>query len=141
MPGRCQHLKLDKQSFILDVGHNEQAFQNLASYLIQLRQQFKRSVIGIFTALKGKDIGHVPDLFNAIVDEWVLCSLEEVDVRGQSVQELERHFVGLNTITFTNCTEAFQVSFEKLENNGLLVIFGSFVLVGEFLNWIEKKSP
>ncbi|AEF99052.1 bifunctional tetrahydrofolate synthase/dihydrofolate synthase [Methylomonas methanica] len=133
LSGRFQ-LIAGETPVLLDVGHNPQAVQTLLSYL---RTHFSGVKIhAVFAMMKDKDIPGVLAMMRGRVDQWYLAPLK--NPRAAHVELLNRYFqqqdiknVNKGYADFAGCFEAARGSAQPGE---LILIFGSFFLVSEYLS-------
>ncbi|MCK9608110.1 MAG: bifunctional tetrahydrofolate synthase/dihydrofolate synthase [Methylomonas sp.] len=119
---------------LLDVGHNPQAVQTLLSYLQSYFPEVK--IHAVFAMMKDKDIPGVLAMMRDRVDHWYLAPLK--NPRAANVELLNRYFqqqdiknVNKGYTDFASCFEAAQSAARSGE---LILIFGSFFLVSEYLS-------
>jgi dihydrofolate synthase / folylpolyglutamate synthase len=127
LPGRPQ--------VILDVAHNVEAAKTLARNLAD--SGFARETIAVCGMLRDKDIGGVLRALAPRVTRWHLASL--AGARGASADELERNIAGV-VEKFASPTEAFVAARMRAGENDKIVVFGSFLTVGETIAWLNKKK-
>lgn len=119
---------------LLDVGHNPQAVQTLLSYLQTYFPGVK--IHAVFAMMKDKDIPGVLAMMRDRVDHWYLAPLKnpraapEELLNGyfqqQGIKNLNNGYAG-----FSDCFEAARIAARPGE---LILIFGSFFLVSEYLS-------
>ncbi len=134
--GRLQFFK-GKPSTLLDVSHNEASVLAMLDYIDTLELQGR--VHAVFGALADKSYGLAYEALKARIKHWYLCDLE--GERGQSAQALstklfagtlqtaERPNIGL----YTTPQLAYAAANRNAESNDLVLIFGSFYLVGAII--------
>jgi len=123
---------------IVDVAHNIASVEYLFS---QIKQEFTLKDIkikAVFSALASKDIATVVNYANKYIDEWEVLSLADVDSRARDDSKLKTAFKNIEHNFFESVKDCFLNI--KINNNELIVIFGSFVLVGEFLKFYAKNN-
>jgi dihydrofolate synthase/folylpolyglutamate synthase len=133
LPGRFQLIP-GAPRILLDVGHNPQAVQTLIDYL---REYFPSIRIhAVFAMMRDKDIASVLNMMRDRVTTWYLAPL--VNPRAASPDMLETIFQqqGLNNVRsgFADFSEAFHAARQNSGPDELLLIFGSFFLVSEYLS-------
>ena len=133
LSGRFQ-LIAGETPVLLDVGHNPQAVQTLLSYLQTYFPGVK--IHAVFAMMKDKDIPGVLAMMRDRVDQWYLAPLK--NPRAAHEELLNRYFqqqdiknVNNGYADFAGCFEAAQGSARPGE---LILIFGSFFLVSEYLS-------
>jgi dihydrofolate synthase/folylpolyglutamate synthase len=132
LKGRFQLIPGDKP-LLLDVGHNPQAVQTLADYL---RDEFPAvKVHAVFAMMKDKDIPGVLSIINHHVEDWFLAPLN--NPRAASDQLLINYFQQLNIKNvnngFADFSAALAAAKSAAQPGELILIFGSFFLVSEYL--------
>ncbi|MBD9356545.1 bifunctional tetrahydrofolate synthase/dihydrofolate synthase [Methylomonas albis] len=133
LPGRFQ-LIAGQPRILLDVGHNPQAVQTLIDYLREYFPEIR--IHAVFAMMRDKDIAGVLNMMRDRVTTWYLAPL--VNPRAASPDMLETIFQqqGLDNVRsgFADFTEAFQAARQNAGQDELLLIFGSFFLVSEYLS-------
>ncbi|MCQ8130773.1 bifunctional tetrahydrofolate synthase/dihydrofolate synthase [Methylomonas rivi] len=119
---------------LLDVGHNPQAVQTLLSYLQTYFSGVK--IHAVFAMMKDKDIPGVLAMMRDRVDQWYLAPLKNPRAapeellsgyfQQQDIKNLNKGYAG-----FSDCFQAAQSAARPGE---LILIFGSFFLVSEYLS-------
>jgi dihydrofolate synthase/folylpolyglutamate synthase len=132
LPARFQVLP-GKPQIILDVAHNPQAAQVLADNLAS--SGFAPETIAVCGMLKDKDVGGVLRTLAPRVTRWHLASLQ--GPRAASAEELARHVEGER---FDSPAEAFAAALGVAGENDKIVVFGSFLTVGEVVVWLKNNK-
>ena len=136
--GRFQRLEWQGKQVILDVAHNPQAAQNLAHELAN--ENCEGQTIAVLAMLGDKDYPQVINALSASFDQWMLSSSE--GPRGLLSSELGQQ-LSLNGVadaqfdTFNAPTEAFVAAIAAAGPADRVIVFGSFVTVGEVLALVE----
>ena len=140
LPGRFQFID-GRPAVLLDVGHNPQAVRSLA---VMLRQAFfGRSVHAVFAMSKDKDIKGVINIMKPLVTTWYIAPLLNPRTAGKRVMhEAFRHCKVRNVMgDLADFHEA--VAMAKANANAdrgdLILVFGSFFLVSEYLAEFEQR--
>ncbi|NOQ64797.1 MAG: bifunctional tetrahydrofolate synthase/dihydrofolate synthase [Methyloprofundus sp.] len=134
LAGRLQLIK-GQPAVLLEVGHNPQAALALAEHL---QSEFKATPIhAVFTMMNDKDLGTVIELMQARVKHWYISPLD--NPRTSSESDIQQAFKDqqIDTIStgFKDFTSTFQAAKNQAEtDDGLVLIFGSFFLVAEYLS-------
>lgn len=132
LPGRFQYIS-GAPSALLDVAHNPQAAGTLAKYI---QQNFsRRRIVAVFSIMADKDIPGVLDNLKPWVSHWLFaplatprCVSERNIAEVFSASRIENVTLGLS------CADAaFEEAARRTSGNDLVVVFGSFFLVAEFL--------
>jgi dihydrofolate synthase/folylpolyglutamate synthase len=132
LPARFQVLP-GKPQIILDVAHNLQAAQALADNLAS--SGFAPETIAVCGMLRDKDIGGVLRALAPRITRWHLASLE--GPRAARAEELSRFVDGE---CFAAPAQAFAAALERAGENDKIVVFGSFLTVGEVLGWLKNNK-
>lgn len=118
---------------LLDVAHNPQAARILADYL---HSQFSsKKIHAVFAVMRDKDIAGVVAPLKPLVERWYLAPVPLA--RAASEAELKALFDELSIAPveggFATATDAFAAALDNAPKDGLVVVFGTFPLVSEFL--------
>jgi len=132
LPGRFQLIE-GEVPVLLDVAHNPQAVRSLLAYL---NENFADTRIhAVFSMMKDKDIKGVIDIIAPAIDYWFISPLSYS--RAADDKKLKKCFqqCALNNthFGFKNFSEAYGAAEEKSKKGDLIVVFGSFFLVSEYL--------
>lgn len=126
---------------IIDVGHNPHAARYLADKLTELKAQTAGKIIAVFGLLKDKDAAGVIEPLLSVIDQWHCVSLDVP--RGQSSTELQAKLLSVaqekpvQTFAATNVETGVKQALQSAVKNDVVLVFGSFHTVGEFLAFIE----
>lgn len=124
---------------LLDVGHNPQAVRTLLEYLQSDYPAVK--IRAVFAMMKDKDIAGVVELMRDRVEAWYLAPLQ--NPRAASLEQLQTCFQTLNVTgaqsDFANVAEAYQAACRDSDAAGMILVFGSFFLVSEFLSYFASR--
>lgn len=141
LPGRLQ-LVAGNPDLLLDVSHNQESVLALIEFIEGLG--IEGQVHAVFGALGDKDYGHAYTALKAHVDHWYLCSL--AGERGQSASQLAlRLFGGSFETRVENCSlhgapeDAFKAAVGVAQKHDLVVIFGSFRVVGAIIPLLKNS--
>lgn len=136
LAGRLQKVNLQgRVDTYLDVAHNPQSSGYLATQLQLLRKQGGK-VFAIVGMLEDKDLAGIFSQINAEVDQYNLISLS--CYRGASQQTLFSHYQTSNDqITDVHCFESISEAYESVllvaNEIDIIIVFGSFYTVADFL--------
>ncbi|MGH8690367.1 MAG: bifunctional tetrahydrofolate synthase/dihydrofolate synthase [Burkholderiales bacterium] len=134
LPGRFQVLP-GRPQIILDVAHNVQAAQTLAENLAA--SGFAPETIAVCGMLRDKDLAGVMRAMAPRVTRWHLASLP--GARGASADELERS-LGRSDEKHDSPKNAFVSALERAGEGDKIVVFGSFLTVGEVMAWLKNNK-
>jgi dihydrofolate synthase/folylpolyglutamate synthase len=137
LPGRFQVLP-GRPQVILDVAHNVEAAKVLADNL--LVSGYASETIAVCGMLRDKDIGGVLRALQPRITRWHFASL--AGSRGASADDLERELGGARTALekFPSPTHAFVAARERAGEGDKIVVFGSFLTVGEVMAWLNNNK-
>ncbi len=135
LPGRFQVLP-GRPQVVLDVAHNPQAAQTLAENLAA--SGFAAETIAVCGLLRDKDIGGVLRAMAPRVTRWHLATLP--GPRGARAEELAKHLDAADVKLHASPAAAFEAAAEGAEENDKIVVFGSFLTVGEVMAWLKRKT-
>ncbi|ARC54987.1 hypothetical protein AOQ88_01920 [Candidatus Riesia sp. GBBU] len=128
LPGRFQIFsKLPK--IILDVAHNPHASYILYKKLFHVKRFCTGKLYAISAMLVDKDIKNTLLCLKPIVDCWYLSSLS--CFRGADSSSLARYFNV--SYQFPTVKEAWETLKKVIDENDILIVFGSFNTVYEFI--------
>lgn len=133
--GRCQVHK-DKHEWLLDVAHNPQAGRALREVL-QGRQP-DTVVLGM---LADKHAAGFVEALSVRPQRWLLCPSQ--GMRAASAAELARALepiLAAPSQRFGSVSEALQAAREATRADGLILVCGSFSVVGPALDWLGLYS-
>ncbi|AKC31987.1 bifunctional tetrahydrofolate synthase/dihydrofolate synthase [Candidatus Pantoea carbekii] len=139
LPGRFQNIKQFPR-VILDVAHNPQAANYLASRLVpEINSGKVHAVVGI---LRDKDIFGVLSPLIKKVDYWYCATLE--GPRGTLAKELLMSLKLMhqtnNTKIFNNVKEAWEMARFQSHPQDIILVFGSFQTVAQVLQFMEAEN-
>ncbi|OQK17651.1 bifunctional folylpolyglutamate synthase/dihydrofolate synthase [Methyloprofundus sedimenti] len=138
LPGRFQLIKSDPP-VLLDVSHNPQAAQTLTDHL---QSEFQKTPVhAIFTMMNDKDITGVISLMQPFIKHWYISPLN--NPRTIKETELKDAFQQCNidqvSFGFKDFLAAYSAAKDKAQSDhGIILIFGSFFLVSEYLTHFSK---
>jgi dihydrofolate synthase/folylpolyglutamate synthase len=132
LPGRFQ-VVAGKPLIILDVAHNREAAAALASNLGAML--FPGKLRAIFSMYADKPLQAVVATLENAVDEWHIYPLD--DERGYRAEKLhagvEQAAGQAGVISHDSLLDAFQAAKQASAEGDVILIFGSFQVVGEAL--------
>ncbi|MEG9499989.1 bifunctional tetrahydrofolate synthase/dihydrofolate synthase [Mannheimia indoligenes] len=124
---------------IIDVGHNPHAARYLADKLAELKQA-NQKIYAIFSALEDKDLSGIVEPLEHLIDEWHCAGLD--CWRGQSgeavLSKLVKVLPNSTACSYENVATASLVLFEKAAKQDIVLVFGSFHTVADFMLWLEQ---
>lgn len=137
LKGRFQLLNADVP-VLLDVAHNPQAATALFNYL---KETFpKKRIVAVFSMMKDKDIAGVMEIIKPVISHWYFAPLNISRAVSKSV--IRKCFMqcDINNVTLDgkDTVAAYHAAKSNTSPSDLLLVFGSFFLVSEFLAKFEK---
>lgn len=132
IPGRYQIISRHPE-IILDGAHNIQAISNLVSFI---REQPHHKLYYLMGMMKDKDLDQVFTQFRS--DEEIV--LTRINYPRAAEFEDFPEFIRNRSQFIENYQAAFDRVKEQLGENDILIVTGSFYLVGAILNYWEKKD-
>ena len=136
LKGRFQLVKGDIPVF-LDVAHNPQAVRMLLDYLVD---EFSgKKIHAVFSMMKDKDINGVIEIINPVVHHWFITPLNTPRAASESYMQDCFRDCRLSNVSFgyKDFSEAYDAAKKNAEHGDLILIFGSFFLVSEYLEKSE----
>ncbi len=133
LQGRFQLIE-GENPILLDVGHNPQAVQTLLDFLQTHFADVK--IHAVFAMMKDKDIPKVLSMMHKRVTAWYLAPLKNPRAAPEALlsqyfQELDIPLVNRG---YQNFAEAFNAARGQVLPGEMILIFGSFFLVSEYLS-------
>ena len=139
LPGRFQVLPGAPQ-VILDVAHNPQAARTLAQNLAD--SGFAPETIAVCGMLRDKDIEGVVREVAPRITRWHVAGL--AGTRAASAEQIAAHVRaaggGAPVFLYDTPRDAFQAATEAAGQNDKIVVFGSFLTVGEVMAWLKRRT-
>jgi dihydrofolate synthase/folylpolyglutamate synthase len=135
LPGRFQVLP-GRPQVILDVAHNVQAAGVLGENLAA--SGFAPETIAVCGMLRDKDIAGVLRTLAPRFTRWHLASL--AGPRGANAEQLALHLGRQPVECFLSPAEAFAAALNRANENDKIVVFGSFLTVGEVMAWLNNNK-
>lgn len=118
---------------LLDVAHNPQAVRMLLDYLVDAFSGKK--IHAVFSMMKDKDIKGVIEIIKPVIEHWFISPLNNPRAAGKSFMQDCFRDCGLDNVSFgyEDFSEAYNAAIKNAADGDLIVIFGSFFLVSEYL--------
>jgi len=133
LPARFQVLP-GRPQVILDVAHNPQAAAVLAENLAV--SAFAPETIAVCGMLRDKDIGGVLRTLAPRITHWHMASL--AGPRAATAEELAQYVQGAEC--FASPASAFEAALSRAKQDDKIVVFGSFLTVGEVIGWLKNNK-
>ena len=138
VPGRIQILQRNPM-IIVDVGHNPDAVSYLFEKLIKYKKFYKRC-IGIFGANATKDAKSMINIAKSHINEWLIPDLHRINNGFLTLNAIQLLLPEKNSKYFNNLIDLVKQLRMVIKNEDLVIIFGSFILVAEWIR-LHEKSP
>jgi len=136
LPGRFQVLP-GRPQVILDVAHNVEAARNLAENLAA--SGFAPETIAVCGMLRDKDISGVLRALAPRITRWHFASLP--GPRAASAADLAEHLQAAAPVErHDSVTSALAAAQERAGEDDKILVFGSFLTVGEAMAWLQNKN-
>jgi len=136
LPGRFQVLP-GRPQIVLDVAHNVQAAKVLAENLAA--SGFARETAAVCGMLRDKDIAGVLAALAQRIDRWHLASLG--GPRGASSSDLAAALGNRPEVHLhETVAQALAGARARARENDKIVVFGSFLTVGEAIAWLNNNK-
>lgn len=134
LAGRFQYFNTPVPA-LADVAHNPQAAGVLAEYL---KEKFPgKPIHAVFAVMRDKDVAGIVDPLKSLVERWYFPPLTLTLARAASEAELAGLFRELSMENmetgFGDVRETAETAMRNAGENGLLLVFGTFPLVAEFI--------
>ncbi|MBC7943700.1 MAG: bifunctional folylpolyglutamate synthase/dihydrofolate synthase, partial [Burkholderiales bacterium] len=122
-----------RPAVILDVAHNPQAAQALATNLGNMQKY--RKTIAVFAMLNDKDVGGVVRAVLPYIDQWLIADLRQP--RGARAERLSQELVeaGVTSeiVRFAQPSGAYQRALDLAGGDDRIIVFGSFYTVADVM--------
>jgi len=135
LPARFQVLP-GRPQVILDVALNPQAAHTLAENLAT--SGFAPETYAVCGMLQDKDIAGVLRELAPRITRWHLASLP--GPRGTPADALAAHLENASVRKFASPADALAAALGSASENDKIVVFGSFLTVGEVIAWLKHKT-
>ncbi len=137
LKGRFQIIN-DDIPVLLDVGHNPQAVRALADYIAQVFPG--RRIHAVFSMMKDKDIKGVIEIMKPFVFKWYVSPLLNPRSATETMMRNSFQSSHVNNVQFgfPDFTATISEARKNAVKGNLILVFGSFFLVSEFLAGIDK---
>src|SRR5688572_11109323 len=135
LPARFQVLP-GRPQVILDVAHNVEAAKTLAENLSA--SGYAAETIAVCGMLRDKDIAGVMRVLAPRIMRWHLASL--AGPRGATAEDLRKNLDDAVAENFTSPRAAFEAALKRAGDGDKIVVFGSFLTVGEVMAWLKNNK-
>lgn len=119
---------------LLDVGHNVQAVKTLLAYLADVFPD--KRIQAIFTMMKDKDISGVINVLKPVIHHWFVAPVKNPRMASMAVfkEAFDQREVLNVSFDCTNLSDAVRAARKSAAKGDLILVFGSFFLVSEYLS-------
>ena len=134
LAGRCQKIQTDR-SWLLDVAHNEAAARVLGEHLSDLGSSAR--IVTIIGMLRDKDLTGIVSPLLEHVDDWVAVTADGAHALPAS--ELAAGIANLSDkpcLIAQSLPDAMQEARSRTNAEDLILVTGSFYVVGPALEWL-----
>ena len=135
LPARFQILP-GRPQVILDVAHNPQAARTLAENLAA--SGFAPETYAVCGMLRDKDVAGVLRELAPRITQWHLATLS--GPRAARAEDLAVHLEKKSVRTFASPSAALEAALGAAGENDKIVVFGSFLTVGEAIEWLKLRT-
>ena len=135
LAGRCQLFQTDKR-WLLDVAHNAAAASALSDFLADISPGGR--IIAISGMLQDKDLGGIVSPLLEFVDAWIAVRAETA--RARAAKDLAAGIANLcdkPCLVADSLADAMQYACTQATAKDLILITGSFYVVGPALQWLK----
>ncbi len=138
--GRLQVMQ-EQPTVLLDVAHNVESVAELRNYLRS--HPCRGRQVALLSALADKPIEQMVAQVRDVFDEWHLCSIDEA--RGMTARNLcrrvQRVVADAQPIHLhCDAPQAFAAISKQAHQNDRIVVFGSFITVGQILRLLPANN-
>jgi dihydrofolate synthase/folylpolyglutamate synthase len=137
IPARLERID-GRPSIILDVAHNPHAVERLYNYLS--KQDISGKIHLVFSVLRDKDGDKIVEIINKLSPLWYNCLLPSE--RSHTEESLGRIFkhMGQQPFFSMHAIDAFEHARSHADEDDLIVVFGSFILVGQIRQYLQQEG-
>lgn len=131
--GRFQLCIGEEIPVLLDVAHNPQAVRTLVEHLDE--NFADKKIHAVFAMMKDKDINAVIELIKDKISDWFIAPLANPRAATKEIMQtcFKQQDIHQVMMDFDSFSGAFAAAKQNAQKNDLILIFGSFFLVSEYL--------
>ena len=129
---------VNKSYVVVDVAHNPASVSHLFKLLESKFICKKIRYEAIFGILASKDISEILSIAKKYVHKWEVVDLKYLDPRALDIEKIKQEFSQQNILKVDYNKDLSSVYLSKKYT--VTVVFGSFVLAGEFIKEYEKHN-
>ncbi|MBT3427757.1 MAG: bifunctional tetrahydrofolate synthase/dihydrofolate synthase [Gammaproteobacteria bacterium] len=138
LAGRMQQIQWHGRHLILDVAHNPSAAEFLYQQISQIPN--RERVLAVVGMYADKDFSAVLNVMNGVIDAWYLAETDES--RSASSTVLKKALAEeMQPVArcYAKVVSAFEAAFEASGPGTIILVFGSFPVVGTVLDLLEVE--
>jgi dihydrofolate synthase/folylpolyglutamate synthase len=134
--GRFQEIHIKDRHWVLDVAHNTASVSQL---VLSLRKKIKnKKIIALIAIMKDKEAEKIISLMADSVDQWVCIDIDiSRALKAKELAQLISSKTGVTCIAAVPLLKAIDVAVEISSQDDLILVFGSFHLVGPILKQLS----
>ncbi len=137
--GRQQIIYHKHQKIVLDVSHNPHGVRSLSQFIGNMSTSGR--VHAIFSGLADKDLSGMIEPFVDMVDNWYPVVLQSRRAASHELLEevLKKSLAKDSIWLYQNIDSAYDAVTNKYVDGDLVIIYGSFLLVGAFMDKLTRE--
>ena len=140
LPGRFEKVN-SNPLIILDGAHND---DKISSALNRLKQYKYKKLLIVFAVSANKDMSKTIVKMVNVSDKIFITKFNNQHRKAVSPKELRDKILEINSniacVTFNNSIDAVKAAISEADNNDLILVLGSFFLIGEVRKlWYPEK--
>lgn len=128
----------NKSYVVVDVAHNPASVNHLFKLLDSKFDSRKIKYEAIFGILASKDISEILSISKKHIHKWEVVDLKYLDFRALDIEQIKQEFIQQEIYKVDYNKDLSSVYLSK--KNTVTVVFGSFVLAGDFIEKYEKHN-
>jgi len=138
LAGRCQTIRTDRK-WLLDVAHNAEAASVLSDHLADMDTSAR--TIAIIGMLQDKDLSGIVSPLLDHVDSWIAVSADAARaLPGRELAAGIAHLSDKPCLIADSPAEAMEHAREQTTAKDLILVTGSFYVVGPALEWLKSNA-
>lgn len=138
IPGRMQEIQVAGKTCIMDVSHNPQSVRYLAE---SIAKKSRKKIHAVFSVLADKDLTRMLEPLLPLVDYWYPAILPNKRAATKEQLLIALNDYGVNEkICHNTPFAAFKRACQVADNDDMIVVFGSFLMVGAVLASVSSGN-
>ena len=130
LKGRQELIRAYQHQWLLDVAHNPQAVSALKTEIDRLRPYYSGQIVAAVAMRSDKAVQPCLNQLSWVVDQWYAVDGESIGLAPATVMAKYIHNSGQPCSIIDNVEQVVDELNQQTNENDLIVIFGSFILVG-----------